>query len=78
MVQHTEMKDTVPVLDSKGAFRPLEDIEKDIILYAIAYHDNNLALVTKSLKIARATLYRKLWKLGFFKKLKNTNQTIRR
>jgi len=52
-----------PVLqltDANGAVRPLEDIEREVIRFAIAHHRGQMSEVARRLKIGRSTLYRKL------------------
>jgi DNA-binding NtrC family response regulator len=52
-----------PVLrltDVVGAVRPLEEIEREVIRFAIAHHRGQMSEVARRLKIGRSTLYRKL------------------
>jgi DNA-binding NtrC family response regulator len=52
-----------PVLrltDEKGAVRPLEEIEREVIRFAIAHHRGQMSEVARRLRIGRSTLYRKL------------------
>jgi len=44
--------------------RPLEDIEREVIRFAIAHYDRQMSEVARRLKIGRSTLYRKLDGLG--------------
>ena len=44
--------------------RPLEDIERDAIRFAIAHYRGQMSEVARKLKIGRSTLYRKLEGLG--------------
>ncbi len=44
--------------------RPLEDIESEVIRFAIAHYDEQMSEVARRLKIGRSTLYRKLEGLG--------------
>ncbi len=44
--------------------RPLEDIERDVIRFAIAHYRGQMSEVARRLKIGRSTLYRKLEGLG--------------
>jgi DNA-binding NtrC family response regulator len=46
--------------DERGAVRPLEDIEREVIRFAIAHHRGQMSEVARRLKIGRSTLYRKL------------------
>ncbi len=43
-----------------GAIQPLNNVERDLIAFALEYHDGKMSRVAKSLKIGRSTLYRKL------------------
>jgi DNA-binding NtrC family response regulator len=52
-----------PVLrltDAQGAVRPLEEIEREVIRFAIAHHRGQMSEIARRLKIGRSTLYRKL------------------
>ncbi len=44
--------------------RPLDELEAEIIRFAIAHHDGRMSEVARRLKIGRSTLYRKLGELG--------------
>ena len=48
------------LLDAQGEVRPLEDIERDAIRFAIAHYRAQMSEVARRLKIGRSTLYRKL------------------
>ncbi|MCF6326530.1 MAG: sigma-54 dependent transcriptional regulator [Devosiaceae bacterium] len=47
-------------LSADGAIQPLNNVERDLIAFALQYHDGKMSRVAKSLKIGRSTLYRKL------------------
>lgn len=52
-----------PVLrltDAQGAVRPLAEIEREVIRFAIAHHRGQMSEVARRLDIGRSTLYRKL------------------
>jgi DNA-binding NtrC family response regulator len=51
---------TLRLTDVSGAVRPLEDIEREVIRFAIAHHRGQMSEVARRLKIGRSTLYRKL------------------
>jgi DNA-binding NtrC family response regulator len=51
---------TLRLTDERGAVRPLEDIEREVIRFAIAHHRGQMSEVARRLKIGRSTLYRKL------------------
>ena len=56
--------DALAVLDPEGDVRPLEDIEAELIRYAITHYRGQMSEVARRLKIGRSTLYRKLEALG--------------
>jgi len=51
---------TLPMLSSAGEVRPLEELESDIIRFAISHYRGQMSEVARRLKIGRSTLYRKL------------------
>jgi DNA-binding NtrC family response regulator len=55
---------SLPLTDARGDVRPLDDIERDTIRFAIAYYRGQMSEVARRLKIGRSTLYRKLEGLG--------------
>jgi DNA-binding NtrC family response regulator len=50
--------------DAADAGRPLEEIVREVIRFAIAHHRGQMSEVARRLKIGRSTLYRKLEGLG--------------
>jgi DNA-binding NtrC family response regulator len=50
--------------DLQGDVRPLDDIESEVIRFAIAHYRGQMSEVARRLKIGRSTLYRKLEGLG--------------
>jgi DNA-binding NtrC family response regulator len=56
--------DSLPVLDAAGDVRPLDEIEADLIRFAIAHYRGQMSEVARRLRIGRSTLYRKLEGLG--------------
>src|SRR6195256_4311103 len=50
----------LPMLTSAGEVRPLEDMENEIIRFAISHYRGQMSEVARRLKIGRSTLYRKL------------------
>jgi DNA-binding NtrC family response regulator len=50
--------------DAHGDVRPLEEIEREVIRFAIAHYREQMSEVARRLKIGRSTLYRKLEGLG--------------
>jgi DNA-binding NtrC family response regulator len=51
---------TLNLLTTEGESRPLEEIETDVIRFAIAHYRGQMSEVARRLKIGRSTLYRKL------------------
>jgi DNA-binding NtrC family response regulator len=56
--------DALPLLDAAGEVRPLEELEADLIRYAITHYRGQMSEVARRLRIGRSTLYRKLDALG--------------
>ena len=56
--------DALPLLDAEGEVRPLDEIEADLIRYAITHYRGQMSEVARRLQIGRSTLYRKLEALG--------------
>ena len=52
------------MLDAEGEIRPLEEVEADLIRYAITHYRGQMSEVARRLRIGRSTLYRKLEALG--------------
>jgi DNA-binding NtrC family response regulator len=51
---------TLAMLTSAGEMRPLEEMEAEIIRFAISHYRGQMSEVARRLKIGRSTLYRKL------------------
>jgi DNA-binding NtrC family response regulator len=51
---------TLSMLTAAGEVRPLEDMESEIIRFAISHYRGQMSEVARRLKIGRSTLYRKL------------------
>jgi DNA-binding NtrC family response regulator len=51
---------TLAMLSSGGEMRPLEEMETEIIRFAISHYRGQMSEVARRLKIGRSTLYRKL------------------
>jgi DNA-binding NtrC family response regulator len=58
--QLTINADVMALLDAAGDVRPLEELEREIIRYAIAHYRGQMSEVARRLQIGRSTLYRKL------------------
>jgi DNA-binding NtrC family response regulator len=56
--------DALTLLDAHGDVRPLEEIEAEVIRFAIAHYRGQMSEVARRLQIGRSTLYRKLENLG--------------
>src|SRR6185437_4458167 len=56
--------ESLPLLDAAGDVRPLEEVEAELIRFAIAHYDGQMSEVARRLRIGRSTLYRKLEGLG--------------
>ncbi len=54
----------LPLVDGAGHVRPMEEIEADLIRYAISHYQGQMSEVARRLRIGRSTLYRKLETLG--------------
>jgi DNA-binding NtrC family response regulator len=61
---HKAAGHSLSLTDPRGDVRPLEDIERDAIRFAIAHYRGQMSEVARRLKIGRSTLYRKLEGLG--------------
>jgi DNA-binding NtrC family response regulator len=55
----------LPLLDSQGQVRPLDDVEAELIRFAITHYRGQMSEVARRLRIGRSTLYRKLEGLGY-------------
>ena len=51
---------SLAMLTSSGEMRPLEEMEAEIIRFAISHYRGQMSEVARRLKIGRSTLYRKL------------------
>lgn len=50
---------TVELLDRDGEIRPLADIERQVIKFAIGHYKHQMSEIARRLEIGRSTLYRK-------------------
>ena len=55
---------TLALLDGQGEARPLEELESEVIRFAISHYRGQMSEVARRLQIGRSTLYRKLESLG--------------
>ena len=51
---------SLSMLTAAGEVRPLEEMENEIIRFAISHYRGQMSEVARRLKIGRSTLYRKL------------------
>ena len=51
---------SLSLLTNSGEVRPLEEMEAEIIRFAISHYRGQMSEVARRLKIGRSTLYRKL------------------
>lgn len=51
---------SLPLLTADGEMRPLDELESEVIRFAIAHYRGQMSEVARRLKIGRSTLYRKL------------------
>jgi DNA-binding NtrC family response regulator len=58
--QQPEPSGMLPLLDAQGEVRPLEELEAEVIRFAIAHYRGQMSEVARRLQIGRSTLYRKL------------------
>jgi DNA-binding NtrC family response regulator len=54
----------LPLLTATGHVRSLEEVEAELIRFAITHYRGQMSEVARRLKIGRSTLYRKLESLG--------------
>jgi two-component system response regulator HydG len=62
-----EIRHTLPVAITSGVVRPLDEIEKDYIVAALALNEGNQTRTAEQLHIGSATLYRKLKSYGLIR-----------
>jgi DNA-binding NtrC family response regulator len=56
---------TLRLIDATGEVRPLDEVETEVIRFAVAHYRGQMSEVARRLRIGRSTLYRKLDLLGF-------------
>jgi DNA-binding NtrC family response regulator len=62
--QHVEPGAALAMIDGQGEVRPLEELEAEVIRFAISHYRGQMSEVARRLQIGRSTLYRKLDALG--------------
>ncbi|HEX4042291.1 MAG TPA: sigma-54 dependent transcriptional regulator [Xanthobacteraceae bacterium] len=68
--------EALPVLDAEGEIRPLEEVEADLIRYAITHYRGQMSEVARRLQIGRSTLYRKLEALGLNERSEENGEAV--
>jgi DNA-binding NtrC family response regulator len=65
-VERIEIRDphALALVDEEGEIRRLEDLEAEIIRFALAHYRGHMSAISRRLGIGRSTLYRKLKDLG--------------
>jgi DNA-binding NtrC family response regulator len=61
----TTPQTSLPLTDAQDQVRTLDEIERDVIRFAISHYRGQMSEVARRLQIGRSTLYRKLESLGF-------------
>jgi DNA-binding NtrC family response regulator len=64
------------LLDAHGDVRPMDDIEREVIRFAIAHYRGQMSEVARRLQIGRSTLYRKLEGLGLDGNAANDKEAV--
>jgi DNA-binding NtrC family response regulator len=69
----TEAREAAPdrFLRQAGEIAPLQDVERDLIAFALDHYEGHMSQIARALKIGRSTLYRKLREYGFDDALRN-------
>ncbi|MCI4645565.1 MAG: sigma-54 dependent transcriptional regulator [Hyphomonadaceae bacterium] len=57
---YTGASSPVPIFDESGEMRTLEEVEKDLLAYAIEHYEGHMSEISRRLGIGRSTLYRKV------------------
>jgi DNA-binding NtrC family response regulator len=60
MLGPVDTSSPVAIKDKDGELRSLQDIERDLLQYAIEFYDGHMSEVSRRLGIGRSTLYRKV------------------
>ena len=50
----------VAIFDEEGDLRSLEEIERDLLAFAIDHYEGHMSEISRRLGIGRSTLYRKV------------------
>jgi DNA-binding NtrC family response regulator len=68
------VRGSLAMLTGDGEMRALEDMEAEIIRFAIAHYRGQMSEVARRLKIGRSTLYRKLDEAAASDRLSGSNE----
>jgi DNA-binding NtrC family response regulator len=63
-IELTTTANSLPLTDAQEHVRTLDEIESDVIRFAISHYRGQMSEVARRLRIGRSTLYRKLDTLG--------------
>ena len=63
--------EAIRAVDDAGAIRTLEDVEADMIRFALSKYEGRMSEVARRLGIGRSTLYRKVTDLGLDESTEN-------
>jgi DNA-binding NtrC family response regulator len=63
-IELTTPATALPLTDAQDHVRTLDEIERDVIRFAISHYRGQMSEVARRLQIGRSTLYRKLDSLG--------------
>jgi DNA-binding NtrC family response regulator len=63
-IPHGPTPGTLHLVDPTGEVRPLEEVETEVIRFAVSHYRGQMSEVARRLRIGRSTLYRKLDLLG--------------
>jgi DNA-binding NtrC family response regulator len=67
---------SLPLIDPAGEVRPFDEIEREVIRFAISYYRGQMSEVARRLRIGRSTLYRKLEGLGLDTETTDAKETV--
>ena len=74
MHEASQSHEPIRVLDDSGHLRPLDEIERDLIQFAIETYAGHMSEIARRLGIGRSTLYRKVREQGLDVKFANDGE----
>ncbi len=74
--QHTDTGSALPLLNDRGEVRPFDEVEAEVIRFAISHYRGQMSEVARRLRIGRSTLYRKLDALGLNRMAENDTDPV--